>query len=464
MQAQETILAETFPKQEEFLAAVFSGQYNEILYGGAIRGGKTFAGIIALLLLCKKYPGSKWAIVRDSLPTLKRTTIPSFWKVCPKSFVQEYHQGDQRVTMRNGSQILFFPENFVDDKELNRWKGLEVNGFLLEEVNELQKAARDKAIERAGSHVIRGGQTPKPLLLMTCNPANNWVKSEYYDTWKEGTLKPNQLYIPSRIWDNPHIPADYIENLKSLPRYEYEVFVEGKWDIQVRTGGEFYKQFNIDRHVAEVDYRPELPLHISFDFNVRPYMTCTVWQLEGKHTWQIDEICLGSPNNTTEATCIEFLKRYPHPLGLFLYGDPAGKAEDTRTQAGWNDYAIINQKLGHLMPHQRVAPKAPPVAMRGNFINAIFREGYEGISVSIHPKCENTVADYQNLQEAADGGKAKTKTRDPKTGVSYEQYGHTSDANDYFLCEAFKHEFQLFSSGKRFADAPVYIPRTRNAY
>ena len=96
------VLFNPFQKQIEFLEAVFADKHNIIMYGGAIRGGKTFAGIGALLLLCKKYPKSRWAIVRDSLPTLKRNTIPSFNKVCPMSFMQKYSQDTQTVTFNNG--------------------------------------------------------------------------------------------------------------------------------------------------------------------------------------------------------------------------------------------------------------------------------------------------------------------------------------------------------------------------
>jgi len=88
LNSNKQIVFEPFPKQIEFLEAIFSNSYNFIMYGGAIRGGKTFAGIGALLLLAKMYPKSKWCIVRDTLQTLKRTTIPSFNKVCPQSFIK----------------------------------------------------------------------------------------------------------------------------------------------------------------------------------------------------------------------------------------------------------------------------------------------------------------------------------------------------------------------------------------
>jgi hypothetical protein len=138
-------LFEPFPKQQEFIEAALGDEFDFILYGGAIRGGKTFGGLAALILLSRFFKGSRWAVVRKDLPTLKRTTIPSFKKIVPTNFLlggslaTGYNQTDQVVTFKNGSQIIFFPENFVEDKELNRWKGLEVNGFLLEEINELHE-------------------------------------------------------------------------------------------------------------------------------------------------------------------------------------------------------------------------------------------------------------------------------------------------------------------------------------
>ncbi|WP_323162251.1 hypothetical protein, partial [Pseudomonas fluorescens] len=90
-------------------------------------------------------------LVRSTLQTLKLNTIPSFVKICPTNFVKKYNQDTQTVTFQNYSQIIFLGENYADDKELNRFKGLEVNGFLLEEINELQQKTFYKCIERAGS-------------------------------------------------------------------------------------------------------------------------------------------------------------------------------------------------------------------------------------------------------------------------------------------------------------------------
>jgi len=49
-------LFEPFPKQIEFLEKALDAHTSLVLYGGAIRGGKTFAGLGALILLCKNVP------------------------------------------------------------------------------------------------------------------------------------------------------------------------------------------------------------------------------------------------------------------------------------------------------------------------------------------------------------------------------------------------------------------------
>jgi len=446
---QKEVLFDPFKKQIEFLEAIFSGLYNFIMYGGAIRGGKTFAGLGALLLLSKIYPGSKWVVIRDSLQTLKRTTIPSFFKICPTSFVKSYNQETQTVTFSNGSQIIFFGENFADDKELNRMKGLECNGFLFEEINECQQKTFYKAIERAGSHIIPGDKKqPKPLILATCNPANNWVKELVYNKWKTDTMPKNWLYIPSKITDNPFIPVEYLESLKSMPRYEYEVFVEGNWDLQERTGAEFYKYFSLDGHVTTCYYNPNLPLHISVDENVWPYFPMGVFQISEKDIRMIDEILAVNPKNTVKGLCDEFKFRYKHhEAGLFIYGDATSQKEDVKQQKGHNLFRLIEIELAKYRPIMRVAKSNPSVKTRGEFFNTVLFSNFMGISFCIDPKCTNAISDFSNTKEASDGGKDKTKVKDVKSGVSYQPFGHISDLTDYMICEAFKNEYQSFLRG-----------------
>jgi len=212
------------------------------LYGGAIRGGKSYWLLLCLLSNCFKYDKSRWLVVRESLPTLRRTILITFQRLLDEGFsqyVKEFNQQTMTVTFTNGSQIIFLAESFDTDKELNRFKGLEINGAGLDEINELQEATFNKVIERSGSWT---GSPNCPIqILAKCNPSGGWVKSRIYDKWKDNALPPTWAYIPAKISDNPHIPKDYVESLKAnMPPHEYDVFVNGNWEVDLN--GSLFKR------------------------------------------------------------------------------------------------------------------------------------------------------------------------------------------------------------------------------
>jgi hypothetical protein len=228
------MIVELTKKQREFAEAALSGKYRYLLFGGGIRSGKSYVGIEIILLLCKVFPGSRWAIVRKDLPTLRRNTIPTFDKIA-HPFAGPVRRDEWLSHCENGSTILFFPESFDIDPELNRWRGLEVNGFLLEEMNELQTPSFNKAIERAGSWVLPGPvEQPFPIVLGTCNPSQGLVKTMFHDPWHAGTLKAPFYFLPATILDNPHLPPEYIKSLENLKKTDintYLRFVRGDWTV-----------------------------------------------------------------------------------------------------------------------------------------------------------------------------------------------------------------------------------------
>ena len=461
MNSNQDVIFEPFPKQLEFLEAVFSQKYSFVLYGGSIRGGKTYALLALFILLSKMYPGSRWAIVRKDLPTIKKNLFPSWEKIKPTNFIKHENNSEHVVTFNNGSQLIFFPECFDIDKELNRWKGFEVNGFGFEEINECQEMSLGKAFERAGSYIIKGAERqPPPIVVGTANPSFGWVKDKIFKPWQSGTLNPRWLYIQSKIYDNIPLLTQqplYLQSLKdNMNRFEYEVFVEGNWDINLKTGGEFYKCFEIDKHVQSVFYDEKLPLHISFDDNVNPYLPVGVYQIKGNELRLIDEITGISPNNTVERVCQEFERRYfSHNAGLFIYGDATANKEDTKIEKGMNFYSLVMNNLKKYHPTNRVIQSNPSVAMRGKWINTMLEK--DTVKVVISETCKHTINDMLMVKEKADGGKLKEEKTDPKTKVRYQCVGHFSDILDYIMVSAFKNEYTEYQRGGKISN-PINVP------
>lgn len=459
MESKE-VLFNPFQKQEEFLGAVFSGNYTFILYGGAIRGGKTYALLGLFILLSKIYPKSRWVIVRADLPTIKRNTYPSWDKIKPTSFIKHHDKELHTITFNNDSQIIFFPESYNTDKELNRWRGLEANGFGFEEINECQEVSLSKAFERAGSYIIKDSKIqPPPIVVGTANPSFGWVKKKIYEPYKNGTINPKWLYIQSRIYDNtPLIEQQplYLQSLKeNLNRFEYEVFVEGNWDIQLKTGGEFLKSFDLEKHVKYVSYNPDEVIHVSIDSNVYPYIAVTFWQITKNDKYivkLIDELPCSDPDNTASRAGIkvaEYLKDIGYNKTVFMYGDRSTKSRNNIDDDKRSFYDIFTESLKKydFRIQDNFSTNAPSVAVVGDFINDMFEGKLDFAEIVINEKCKTVINDYIETKQDVDGTMLKKRITDPKTKVSYEPYGHFLDTTKDFLIQCFKDEFINYQRG-----------------
>ena len=272
------VLFEPHPKQKEFIDAVFSGRFRHLLFGGAAGGGKSYVSLATLILLAKVYPNSKSFVIRESLPSLKRTTIHSFFKLCPKIFIKSFNQTDQVVRFRNGSSLTFFPENYVQDKNLTRFDGIEANFFLIEEGQECQRKTFEKCKLRAGRHIIPGmDRQPMPIIMVTCNPSQNWTKEVFHEPSIKGELPSDHYYLQSLMVDNPSLPDTYLEGLANIDEMTREIFVKGNWDI-MDVERPFAYAFQKNRNVRPgLQIKKGEPIILSFDFNVDP-ITCLAGQ------------------------------------------------------------------------------------------------------------------------------------------------------------------------------------------
>jgi hypothetical protein len=272
------------------------------------------------------------------------------------------------------------------------------------------------------------------------------------DFFKKINKKGNLVTISSTFHNSHNLPSNYISNQeKNLPSYLHDMLIYG--NPFSKSGGEFYKCFDRQKHIQTLAYDSSKALHLTFDFNVHPYMTCTVHQVHEvsgmRVVAEIDEFCIPSPNNSTPAICRAVLAKYgAHQGAVFVYGDPSGKAQDTRSEKDVNDFSIIQNQLRSMRARLKVLGSAPSVSLRGDFINAIFDSNYANIHFIVAHHCKKSINDYTFLKEDSEGKKLKQKQKNKETGVSYEKYGHTSDANDYFLCTYFIKELEQFRNGR----------------
>lgn len=268
-----------------------------------------------------------------------------------------------------------------------------------------------------------------------------YSKTDYYRR-----LRGNQLVVISSTYHNEdNLPPNYIQGLiDDLAGSDGRVKMLIYGSPFGKTGGEYYHAYSRLKHVKTFEPWKDEPIHLMFDFNVVPYMTCLCGQMKfnnetGRYLVRIfREFCLSNPDNNTPALCRTVIRElYPWLQGntVFYYGDYTGKNRQTITEEYKNQYSVIEHFFAQWLTNtsDRVIPNLLNITRR-DFMNKVFN-GTLPIDLEIHESCKELRGDCEFVKEDPNGAKLKTKIN--VDGVSFEEHGHTSDSLESFLCSAF---------------------------
>jgi len=251
------------------------------------------------------------------------------------------------------------------------------------------------------------------------------------------------------------VVADFDRDKTNDPDY-YEIYALGNWG-SIKTGGEFWKKFNIGKHTGKT-VTDCAPVHLTIDNNVLPYISVAVWQIEEHAEFevtkylakQIGEVPARDPYNTvTSASKLtaKYLKDIGHTDKVFIYGDQTTTANNTideEKRSFFDKYCQGIEEAGFII-EKRMPSVNPSVALSGEFVNEIYADNIPTLEIVIDECCKVSVKDYMITKQDANGGILKKRIRDKRTGQTYEESGHYSDTKRYFLCEVFKDKYTDFS-------------------
>lgn len=233
-------------KQNEFLR---SGE-NEVLFGGAAGGGKSFGQLADTLLYALRYPGSKQLILRRSFAELEKSLIRTSLSLFPKE-VYSYHATSHTGTFANGSCVDF--GYLAAENDVYQYQSAEYDVIRFDELTHFTEGQYTYLISR-----VRGvNDFPKQIKSST-NPGgvgHAWVKRRFIDPAPPNTPFPGEggmtrIFIPSRIDDNVFLCAKdpaYKNRLLALPERERKALLYGDWNI---FEGQYFSEFSTERHVC----------------------------------------------------------------------------------------------------------------------------------------------------------------------------------------------------------------------
>lgn len=436
---------------------------NEVFFGGGAGLGKSDLICIFEITGAKTYPETIGLIGRNRFADLRDSTLLTFHKIAKilgykQGVDYRYNQQEHIVYWDNGSMTFFRDLFFMpSDPDFQSLGSTAFTRVSIDEAPEVTKKAKEIINSRIRHNLAKYGLTPK--LLMTGNPGDHWIKNEYVFDEKDKpvVLKSHQRVVLGTVLDNPD--PEFVALFKSqLERmsdnYDKARLLHGDWLAKRRTGMEFFDKFS-GRNVRKNTFNPELPLHITFDFNSIPYMTLLTAQIIRKELWWevnfMKNYCLSHPFNRTKSICQKFKYDIEQPSGsffgfnsaVFYYGDYSGKNRNPLSEQDLeHHYKVIESELIKYMPVDRVT-KNPPHMKAKNFINDCFDEKLP-IRIFIDSDMIETIRDLSSLKQGPDGLMLKEYANDNITSSRYEKWGHCSQAMYYLVISAFRNLFDEY--------------------
>ena len=238
--------------QTEFLRR----QEDEVLYGGAKGGGKSYALLLESLRQVSK-PEYRALIVRRTFPRLQEL-IDRSKQIFPR-LGASYTSQDHKWTFPSGAIIRFgHCQNKGDEQNYQGHEYAFIGFDQLEEFLESQYifiSAQNRSSVAGIKCYIRATANPGSI-------GHAWVKKRFIDkrepyktyninfTLPDGnSVSRSTCFIPATVYDNKILLANnpnYIATLYNLPERERKAMLEGNWDV---FAGQFFNEFDENTHV-----------------------------------------------------------------------------------------------------------------------------------------------------------------------------------------------------------------------
>lgn len=279
------------PRQRDFINA----GADEVLFGGAAGGGKSYGQLVDALLYALKYPGSVQLALRRTYPDLERSLVLRSLEIYPRE-IARYNSSQHRWQFVNGSRIEF--GYCAAEKDVYRYQGAEYDVIRFDELTHFSEQMYIYLISR-----LRGTKDYPRQVKSSTNPGgvgHTWVKARFVDIGGSDRVHSfddgeggvtTRIFLPSKVQDNPFLmQADpgYVKRLKLLPEAEQRALLLGDWDI---FEGQYFEMFRREIHTFQpFDIPEDWRRYVSLDYGRDMFAALFIALDERGRAWVYNEI------------------------------------------------------------------------------------------------------------------------------------------------------------------------------
>lgn len=377
---------------------------------------------------------SRWAVIRNTYPELKTTTIKSWHQWVPSSMGRWVDSGPPMHHITEGDldlEVIFVSLDRPDD--IAKLLGMELTGAWIDEAREVPKAVVDGLTGRVGRYpsMLMGGSNWSGIIASTNPPDNDhwWYKlaEEVHPQGWEFFKQPSGMSTAAENRDN--LPKDYYERQMAGKDEDWiKVYVHGEYGF-VRDGKSIYPEYIDSLHCQEFELLPGSPIYVGIDFGLTPAAVFAQRTPMGQWRWHSELVTedMGAVR-FAELLREHMFQRYPGFEFASVTGDPAG---DIRAQTDETTPFGILKKAG--IP-AKPATSNDFLKRRESVAVALSRliDGKPGLM--IHPQCKmlrKGMAGGYNYKRIQVSGEEKYRDAPDKN-----IYSHVCEAGQYLMMGA----------------------------
>lgn len=385
----------------EITRADYSDGVHEFLFSGSVGSAKSI--LLAHLIIdhCTKYPRAKVGIGRESMQDLKDTLHAMILDHLEDDFVEgvDYKiNGKSHIIFKNGSKITPFSWH---DKRYKKFRSYSFSMFVIEELTENKtRTFYDEIKMRVG----RATKIPFAAIICATNPDDpaHWA----YDYFILGAKRNPKIHVYHSVTSqNPFLPKWYIKGLQeTLDPKMARRMLKGEW--LSLTQDKIYYAYDDDKNVIEsYEIDKTLPIGMTWDFNIgvgKP-MSMALFQKVGKKFVFFDEVVIHGSRTKDVMDELESRGYFDKGYEFYIYGDAAGKSNDTRSIK--TDYDIIkgflsnyewditDPKTGSVYKSEpikftyKVPLDNPPIRTRHNIVNGLLHNDLDERNLLVTKNC-----------------------------------------------------------------------------